>query len=169
MLDQSNVATATTTITATRAAIGMAATTGPATRIIRSRNTPADSVDNRVRPPLRRLIIDWPIIAQPAMPPRKPVMTFAMPCPRASRSLSEFSSVMSSISCAVSRDSSRPTMASVKDTGAMIAERSRTRTARSAATAPAGIAGSSPMSPTVGTTQAEHCGRATDGDDGDQW
>ena len=37
----------------------------------------------------RTLIIVWPIIAQPAMPPKKPVTTLAMPCPRASRSLSE--------------------------------------------------------------------------------
>ncbi len=42
MLDQSKVATATTIMTATSAAIGMAATTGPASRIMTSRNTPAD-------------------------------------------------------------------------------------------------------------------------------
>jgi len=61
------------------------------------------------------LIIVWPIIAQPAMPPKKPVTTLAMPCPRASRSLSEVVSVTSSTSRAVIRDSSSPTAASVAE------------------------------------------------------
>ncbi len=43
------------------------------------RNTPAESDDSRLRPPLCTLIIDWPIMAQPAMPPKKPVTTLAMP------------------------------------------------------------------------------------------
>ena len=87
------------------------------------RNSPAESVDSRVRPPDFTLIIDWPIMAQPAMPPRKPVATLAMPWPRDSRSLSERVSVMSSTSWAVSSDSSRPTMASVKAYGSTIVER----------------------------------------------
>ena len=33
----------------------------------------------RVRPPDFTLIIDWPIIAQPPMPPKKPVTVLATP------------------------------------------------------------------------------------------
>ena len=33
----------------------------------------------RVRAPDFTLIIDWPIIAQPPMPPKKPVTKFAAP------------------------------------------------------------------------------------------
>ena len=89
------------------------------------RNTPAARVDSRVRPPDFTLIIDWPIMAQPAMPPRNPVATLAMPWPRDSRSLSERVSVMSSMSWAVSSDSSSPTKARVKAYGAMIERVSR--------------------------------------------
>jgi hypothetical protein len=49
------------------------------------------------------------------MPPKKPVTTLAMPCPRDSRSLSESVSVMSSTSFAVISDSSRPTTARVNE------------------------------------------------------
>ncbi len=66
----------------------------------------------RVRAPEAfTLIIVWPIMAQPPMPPKNPVMTLAAPCPQASRVLSEWVSVMSSTSFAVSSDSSRPTSA----------------------------------------------------------
>ena len=57
------------------------------------------------------LIIVWPIIAQPPMPPKNPVMMLAPPWPHASRVLSEWVSVMSSTSLAVSSDSRRPTSA----------------------------------------------------------
>ena len=39
-----------------------------------SRKTPALSVDSRPRPPDLILITDWPIIAQPAMPPQRIVL-----------------------------------------------------------------------------------------------
>ncbi len=57
------------------------------------------------------LIMVWPIIAQPPMPPKKPVTMLAMPWPIDSRVLSERVSVMSSTSLAVISDSIRPTSA----------------------------------------------------------
>ena len=80
MLCQSNVPTDTMIMTATSAAIGMRATTSPSTTTRTSRNVPARNVDSRVRAPAPTLIIVWPIMAQPPMPPRKPVTTFATPC-----------------------------------------------------------------------------------------
>ena len=116
MLCQSKVETETRIITATSAAIGITATMLPRPTTRMSRKAPAAKVERRVRAPeALTLIIVWPIIAQPAMPPKKPVTTFAMPWPRASRSLSEPVSVMSSTSLAVISDSSRPTAASVSE------------------------------------------------------
>ena len=67
-------------ITATSAAIGMTATTSPRPTTRTSRNTPARNVEIRVRAPEAfTLIIVCPIMAQPPMPPKKPVMTFAAP------------------------------------------------------------------------------------------
>ncbi len=57
------------------------------------------------------LIMVWPIIAQPPMPPKRPVTMLAMPWPIDSRVLSERVSVMSSTSLAVISDSIRPTSA----------------------------------------------------------
>ena len=82
MLFQSKVLTATMIMTATSAAMGMAATRSPKARMPTMRKMPAARVESRVRPPDFTLIMDWPIMAQPAMPPRKPVATFAMPWPR---------------------------------------------------------------------------------------
>ena len=53
-------------------------------------------VDSRPRPPDFTLITDWPIMAQPAMPPRKPVAKLATPWPMHSRFLSLGVSVRSS-------------------------------------------------------------------------
>ena len=58
---------------------------------------------------------DWPIIAQPPMPPKKPVAKLAMPWPLHSRRLSLGVSVMSSTIRAVIIDSSRPTAAIVSE------------------------------------------------------
>ena len=58
---------------ATSAGIGIRLTRSPSTRIRNSRNTPATKVDSRPRPPDFTLMTDWPIMAQPAMPPKKPV------------------------------------------------------------------------------------------------
>ena len=44
-----------------------------------SRKNPARKVDSRVRAPFLTLIIVWPIIAQPPIPPKKPVTMLAMP------------------------------------------------------------------------------------------
>ena len=112
MLCQSKVATETTIMTATRAAIGMTATMSPSTSTRISRKTPARNVEMRVRAPeALTLIIVWPIIAHPPMPPKRPDRMFAPPCPNASRVLRECVSVMSSTSFAVMSDSSRPTTA----------------------------------------------------------
>ena len=85
---QLKVPTATMIMIATSAGIGIWLTHGPRTTQRIMSTTPAMSVERRVRPPDFTLITDWPIIAQPAMPPKKPVMKFAMPWPRASRFLS---------------------------------------------------------------------------------
>ncbi len=109
---QSKVAKDTITITATSAAMGMPETTGPKTMHSTIRNAPARNVDSRVRAPdTRTLIIVWPIMAQPPMPPKKPVTMLATPCPTDSRVLLERVSVMSSTSLAVISDSIRPTSA----------------------------------------------------------
>ncbi|MDR7102154.1 hypothetical protein J2X37_001314 [Croceicoccus sp. BE223] len=57
------------------------------------------------------MITDWPIIAQPPMPPTSAAAMLALPWPAHSRRLSLSVSVMSSTICAVSSDSSRPTAA----------------------------------------------------------
>jgi hypothetical protein len=109
---QSKVPTQTMIITATRAAIGIRPTTSPSSNSRTSRKAPARKVDSRVRAPdCLTLIMVWPIIAQPPMPPNREVTMFAAPCPQASRVLSEWVSVTSSTSFAVIRDSMRPTSA----------------------------------------------------------
>ncbi|MNC55838.1 hypothetical protein D3C75_1053950 [compost metagenome] len=111
----SKVLIETMNITPTKAPIGICFTTSPRTRIRNSRNIPDTKVDNRVRPPDFILTMDWPIIAQPAIPPKKPVTMFASPCPFASRFLSLPVPVMSSMRVAVISDSSSPTTASDRE------------------------------------------------------
>jgi hypothetical protein len=60
-------------------------------------------------------MIDWPIMAQPAMPPMKPVAMLATPWPTHSRLRSEVVSVSSSTMEAVISDSSRPTAATAAE------------------------------------------------------
>src|SRR5690606_37350000 len=85
---QSNVATETITMTATSAAIGIVPTRSPAPTTSASRKTPARNVDSRVRAPdTFTLIMVWPIIAQPPIPPKNPVTTLATPWPHDSRDL----------------------------------------------------------------------------------
>jgi hypothetical protein len=67
-------------MTATSAAIGMMLTTSPRATTRISRKTPARNVESRVRAPdAFTLIIVWPIIAQPPIPPKKPVTMLATP------------------------------------------------------------------------------------------
>src|SRR5690554_946947 len=66
-------------ITATKAAMGICTSHLSSTSTMISRKIPADNVDRRVLPPDLILIMDWPIIAQPAMPPRSPEPMLAMP------------------------------------------------------------------------------------------
>lgn len=138
-------------MTATSAAIGMRETTGPHTMHRTIRKTPARKVDNRVRAPdTFTLIIVWPIIAQPPIPPKKPVTMFATPWPTDSRVLSERVSVISSTSFAVISDSISPTTAMARAYGA-----TRTRVSRVKGTSgrpgTGREEGSAPLSPTVGT------------------
>ena len=100
---------------ATSAAIGILPTQSPRNTIRISRKLPAHRQDNRPRPPDFTLMIDCPIIAQPAMPPRKPVTVLAMPWPTHSRFRSLLVSVSSSTMDAVIRDSSRPTAATAAE------------------------------------------------------
>ena len=80
MLCQSKVATETITMIATRAAIGISATTSPRTITSTSRKAPARKVEIRVRAPdTLTLIMVWPIIAQPPIPPKAPVTRLATP------------------------------------------------------------------------------------------
>jgi len=90
----------------------------------------------------------WPIIAQPAMPPKKPVTTLAVPWPTHSRFLLLLESVRSSTMVAVIKDSSRPTTASVAETGKMICKVSRF-SGMSGIRNTGRVSGIWPMSPTV--------------------
>ncbi len=142
-------------ITATRAAMGMRDTQSPRNTTNTSSTTPAIRVDNRVRPPDFMLITDWPIMAQPAMPPRKPEATLAIPWPRHSRCLSLSVSVRSSTMVAVIIDSSRPTTAMVSDTGKMMRRVSRDR-GMSGNRNTGRLSGSAPLSPTVGISRPKY-------------
>ena len=66
-------------ITPTSAASGISSITDDPTRMKSSRQTAAATPAIRVRPPEFTLIIDCPIMAQPPMPPKKPVTTLAVP------------------------------------------------------------------------------------------
>ncbi|MDT4834415.1 hypothetical protein FQZ97_680510 [compost metagenome] len=108
---QLNVLIDTMIMTATSAAMGICFTHGPRNTTMMSSSTPAVSDDSRPRPPDFTLMTDWPIMAQPGMPPRNPATMFAIPWPLHSRFLSLGVSVKSSMMDAVIRDSSRPTSA----------------------------------------------------------
>ncbi len=115
------------------------------------RNEPARNVDRRVRAPETfTLIIVWPIMAQPPMPPKNPVTMLAMPWPMDSRVLEEWVSVMSSTSLAVISDPIRPTRAIANAYGAIVVRVSRVK-GTSGSPGTGRDEGSSPLSPTVGT------------------
>ena len=77
---QAKVPITTMNMTPTSAASGINSMMGLATTINASRNRAAAIPAIRVRPPDFTLIMDCPIIAQPPMPPKKPVTVFATPC-----------------------------------------------------------------------------------------
>ena len=150
---QSKVAMDTKIITATRAAIGMIATTGPRATTRTSSSAPDRNVDSRVRAPDFTLIMVWPIIAQPPMPPKRPEAMLAMPRPQDSRVLFDPVSVTSSTSLAVIRDSMSPTKATPNANGAMIVRVSRV-SGTVGMPKNGQASGSAPWSPTVGTSDA---------------
>ena len=119
MLDHSNVPKTTMNMTPDSAAKGICSIKLLAKRMKMSRNYPADIPDNRPLPPERILIMLWPIMAHPPIPPKKPVITLAVPCPRHSRVLLPRVSVNSSIKVRVINDSINPTAARMKEKGAM--------------------------------------------------
>jgi hypothetical protein len=77
--DHEKVPIETMIMIATSAGIGMIATRSPRPTTRISSMAPATKVDSRPRPPDFTLMIDWPIMAQPAMPPMKPVAVLASP------------------------------------------------------------------------------------------
>jgi hypothetical protein len=77
--DHENVPIDTMIMIATSAGIGMIDTRSPRPTTRISKNTPATKHDSRPRPPDFTLMIDCPIIAQPAMPPMNPVAVLARP------------------------------------------------------------------------------------------
>ena len=105
---QAKVPITTMNITPVKAAMGIISIKRPANRIKHSRNSAAVMPARRLRPPDFTLIIDWPIIAHPPIPPKNPVTTFAAPCARHSCEAPPFWSVMSPTRFKVSRLSIRP-------------------------------------------------------------
>ena len=76
---QSNVAYETKNMTPTRAPTGMSIKMSLIVIIMMNKASPATNVDRRPRAPDETLMTDWPIIAQPGIPPKKPAMMLAMP------------------------------------------------------------------------------------------
>ena len=112
-LDHAKVPKTTINITPTRAAIGTCSMSPEANKINANSASAATIPDKRPLPPPLILIIDCPIIAQPPIPPNKPVIIFAPPC--AIHSLLEFprDSVSSSIKLSVINDSISPIAARI--------------------------------------------------------
>ena len=89
------------------------------------KKTPAVNVDNLLVAPDFTLMTDWPIIAQPPIPPNRPVMILAIPWPLDSLFLLLWESVASSTILAVNKLSTNPTIAIDKEYGKMIANVSK--------------------------------------------
>ena len=104
----SKVPITTINMTPIRAASGIISISAEPTRINSNRETAAVIPDRRPRPPEFTLIMLWPIIAQPPMPPNNPVTVLATPWPIHSRLPWPRVSVISSIRRKVSSDSIRP-------------------------------------------------------------
>ena len=109
---QAKVPTTTMNITPTRAAIGTCSIHGAAKRMKPSKAMAATMPERRPRPPALTLMMDWPIMAQPPMPPKRPLRILAEPCAIHSRLPDPRVSVMSSMRLRVIKDSINPTAAS---------------------------------------------------------
>lgn len=129
----------------------MLASQSPMKIIMMSSETPALNVDKRVRPPDLTLIIECPIIAQPAMPPMSLLLMLLIPWPShydSCRFLSLLVSVRSSTMIAVIIDSSKPTTASAAEYGGTIISVSRFSGTLGHKNI-GRLSGSEPLSPTV--------------------
>ena len=113
-LAHSNVPSTTINITPTSAATGIISIRDEPTKMNANKNNAAAMPDVRPRPPELMLIILCPIMAQPPMPPKKPVATLATPWPTHSLLLRPRVSVISSISVKVSKDSINPMAAKIR-------------------------------------------------------
>src|SRR5690554_309177 len=126
-LAHSKVPTATINITPTKAAMGICSIHEDPYRINIIKLTEATMPDSRNPPPELTLMILWPIIAQPPIPPKKPVVILATPWAKHSLLPLPLESVISSTTDKVSRLSSRPTMAITIEKGNMIVKVSQFR------------------------------------------
>ena len=114
-LFQAKVPITTMNITPTRAASGICSIKSEAKRMKVNKNRAAAIPDSRVRPPDFTLITLWPIIAQPPMPPKKPVTVLATPWARHSREASPLVSVISATTFKVSKLSISPMAARIRE------------------------------------------------------
>src|SRR5699024_9142071 len=92
----------------------------PSTLIKNIRNELSTNVDSRALTSDFTLIIDCPIIAHPAIPPKNPVIVLAIPWPLASLFLLLSVPVISSTIEEVSKDSSSPTIDRAMEYGKII-------------------------------------------------
>ena len=116
----SKVPITTMNMTPTSAAMGIMPIQGPRKRMNASSSSAATMPERRLRPPEFTLMRDWPIMAQPPIPPKNPQVMFAMPWPTHSLLPRPRVSVISSMSDKVISDSIRPTPASTTAKGRMI-------------------------------------------------
>ncbi len=112
-LNHSKVDITTINIIPVNTAIGIASINLYPNSINDNKNNAADIPDSLLRPPFSTLIILCPIIAQPPIPPNKPVTVLAIPCPIHSLSVDPLVSVRSSIKRKVINDSINPTDAKI--------------------------------------------------------
>src|SRR5699024_2343830 len=131
--------------------MGIIPTTSPRPTARNIRNKPATKVEILVRAPdARTLIIVWPIMAQPPIPPNSAARMLEVPCPIDSRVFDEVVSVMLSTSWAVINDSNSPTTAMANAAGRMMRKVSMVK-GTSGSVKMGNSLGSSPLSATVGT------------------
>ena len=121
----SKVPMTTMNITPMSAARGICSISEYATRINSNKLRAAVIPESRPRPPEFTLIMLWPIMAQPPMPPKNPVAVLAMPCATHSLLPRPLLSVISSTSRSVNRDSIRPIAARITAYGKIIISVSR--------------------------------------------